>query len=200
MRHLHFRSVRGDLQEGNVYAKRLRDYASRCQFPHFPSTKSGFLCAFALRNPHFQAFRAQNRGFCALLPSGTLIFGHFEHKIEVFVLFWPSGPLFSGISSTKSPFLCSFTKLDVGLGDFPAERGIVAPAQPILPLTLPPLHLLAAAPARHFTCGAASPARRCTCSPLHLRNRCASCLCSLSHLRSRYYRSLSQLHLTARAG
>ena len=133
--------------------------------------------AITLPDANFPTSRAQNRGFCALLGSGTPVFGHFEHKIEVFVLFWPSGPLFSGISSTKSPFLCSFTKLDVGLGDFPAERGIVAPAQPILPLTLPPLHLLAAAPARHFTCGAASPARRCTCSPLHLRSRCAICRC-----------------------
>ena len=29
-----------------------------------------------------------------------------EHKIEVFVRFWASGPPFSGISSTKSRFLC----------------------------------------------------------------------------------------------
>ena len=29
----------------------------------------------------------QNRGFCALLGSGTLVFGHFEHKIEFFVRF-----------------------------------------------------------------------------------------------------------------
>ena len=28
-----------------------------------------------------------------------------EHKIEVFVRFWPSGPPFSGVSSTKSRFL-----------------------------------------------------------------------------------------------
>ena len=49
-------------------------------------TKSAFLCAFSLRNPHFQGFRAQNRGFCALLGSGTLIFRVFEHKIGVFVL------------------------------------------------------------------------------------------------------------------
>ena len=34
-------------------------------FSGFSSTKSRFLCFFALRNPHFQAFRAQNRGFCA---------------------------------------------------------------------------------------------------------------------------------------
>ena len=31
-----------------------------------------------------------------------------EHKIGVFVLFWPSGPPFSGIPSTKSRFLCFF--------------------------------------------------------------------------------------------
>ena len=40
----------------------------------------------SLQNPRFQAFRAQNRHFCALLPFKTPIFGHFEHKIEVFVL------------------------------------------------------------------------------------------------------------------
>ena len=31
----------------------------------------------------------QNRGFCALLPSGTPVFELFEHKIEVFVLGLP---------------------------------------------------------------------------------------------------------------
>ena len=38
----------------------------------------------------------------------TPIFGLFEHKIEVFVRFCPSEPPFSGISSTKSRFLCAF--------------------------------------------------------------------------------------------
>ena len=38
--------------------------------PILSSTKSGFLCYFGLRNPRFRAFRAQNRGFCALLPEG----------------------------------------------------------------------------------------------------------------------------------
>ena len=106
--------MRGDLQEGHVYDKRLCGCASRCQFPLFPvpipvfpSTKSAFLCAFSLRNPHFQGFRAQNRGFCALLALETLIFGVFEHKIRVFVRFWSLEPLFSGISSTKSGFLCA---------------------------------------------------------------------------------------------
>ena len=53
--------------------------------PLFPSTKSGFLCAFGVENPCFQVFRAQNQGFCALLPSETPIFRPSEHKIEVFV-------------------------------------------------------------------------------------------------------------------
>ena len=52
--------------------------------------------------------RAQNRGFCAFLASVTHVFGHFEHKIGVFVRFCGLEPLFSGISSTKSRFLCFF--------------------------------------------------------------------------------------------
>ena len=52
------------------------------------------MCAFSLRNPHFRGFRAQNQSFCALLESGTLVFGHFEHKIGVFVrLLWKHWPL-----------------------------------------------------------------------------------------------------------
>ena len=108
MRYLHFESVRGDLQEGN-------GCASRCQLPLFSvpitvfsSTKSGFLCAFAFWNPRFHAFRAQNRHFCALLGSGSPVFGLFEHKIEVFVRFWGPEPSISGFSSTKSGFLCAF--------------------------------------------------------------------------------------------
>ena len=92
--------MRGDLQEGHFYD-------SRCHLPIFPSTKSAFLCAFGVRNPCFRAFRAQNRHFCALLGSGTPVFGCFEHKIEVFVLFWGLEPSFSGFLSTKSGFLCS---------------------------------------------------------------------------------------------
>ena len=156
MRCLHFGSVRGDLQEGHVYAKRLRDYASQCQFPHFPSTKSRFLCFFGLRDPCFRAFRAQNRVFCALLGSGSSVFRLFEHKIEVFVRFWPSRPSFSGFSAHNRHFCARLLNWMSGLGHFPADRGIVAPAEPILPLTLPPLHLRS----------------RCTCSPLHLLSRC----------------------------
>ena len=134
MRYLHFGSVRGYLQEGH-------GCSSRCQSLYF---------------------RAHKRHFCALLPFGTLVFGHFEHKIEVFVLFWPSEPSFSGFSSTKSPFLCSFTKLDVGLGDFPAERGIAAPAQPQCQLPLPVV-----APTQ--------PILPLKLPLLHLRSRCAIC-------------------------
>ena len=59
----------------------VRFLPSEPPFWGISSTKSRFLCAFALRNPHFRAFRAQNQGFCALLPSETTIFRHFEHKM-----------------------------------------------------------------------------------------------------------------------
>ena len=85
MRYLHFGSVRGDLQEGHGCASRCQFLLFLCRSPFFPSTKSGFLCFFGLRNPRFRAFRAQNRGFCALLPFKTHIFGRFEHKIGIFV-------------------------------------------------------------------------------------------------------------------
>ena len=61
----------------------------------------------ALPDANSLSSRAQNRGFCAFLAFATLVFGRFEHKIEVFVLFWPSQPSFSGISSTKSGLLCA---------------------------------------------------------------------------------------------
>ena len=55
-------------------------------FSDISSTNSRFLCFFGLRDPSFRAFRAQNRGFCALFAFGTPVLGLFEHKIEVFVL------------------------------------------------------------------------------------------------------------------
>ena len=63
-----------------------------------------------------QSPRAQNRGFCAFLPFGTPIFGHFEHEIGVFVRFWGLEPPFSGFSSTKSGFLCAVLKGGEGGG------------------------------------------------------------------------------------
>ena len=85
----------------------VRFWLSRPSFSGFSSTKLRFLCFFGLRNPCFRAFRVQNRGFCAFLPFETLIFGLFEHKIDIFVRFYPLNPPFSGISSTKSTFSCS---------------------------------------------------------------------------------------------
>ena len=83
--------MRGDLQEGN-------GCASRCQLPLFPmpipilsSTKSAFLCAFGVWNPGFRAFRAQKWLFCVRMGNFSLVFGHFEHKIGVFVLGKGSG-------------------------------------------------------------------------------------------------------------
>ena len=80
IRYLYFRSVRGDLQEGN-------GCVSRCQIPLFPvpipvsaSTKSAFLCAFRLRDPHFWHFRAQNRGFCVRMGDFSEILGCFDTK------------------------------------------------------------------------------------------------------------------------
>ena len=78
------------------------------RFSGFPSTKSRFLCAFGVWNHRFRAFRAQNRGFCALFAFGTPIFGLPEHKIDIFVRFWGLEPLFSGLSSTKIDFLYYF--------------------------------------------------------------------------------------------
>ena len=63
-------------------------WPSEPPFSGFSSTKSGFLCAFGLWNPRFQAFRAQNRHFCALFAFGTPVFGLLKHKIGVFVRFY----------------------------------------------------------------------------------------------------------------
>ena len=46
-----------------------------------PSTKSAFLCAFWLRDPHFPALRAQNGGFCVRIGDFSEIFGLFDTKM-----------------------------------------------------------------------------------------------------------------------
>ena len=171
------------------------------------------MCAFGLRDPRFRAFRAQNRGFCALLPSETPIFGHFEHKKGFFVSEWVIFHRFWGFSSTKLGFLCSFTKLDVGVGALSRRKrhrctcAAYTTADATAASLAEPLHLRS-----RRICAAAVPSA-VACSrlppvppvlpllpPLHLRGRCAICLCSLSHLRSRYYLSLPPSHLPARAG
>ena len=42
--------------------------------------------AIMLPDANYLSSRAQNRGFCALLPFGTLIIRPSEHKIGIFVL------------------------------------------------------------------------------------------------------------------
>ena len=64
----------------------VRFYPSKPLFLGLSSTKSSFLCQKGQLFTGFAPSRAQNRHFCALLPFGTAIFGHFEHKIEFFVL------------------------------------------------------------------------------------------------------------------
>ena len=59
----------------------VRFLPSEPSFSGFLSTKSVFLCQKEQFSPGFCPFRAQNRHFCALLPSETPIFGLFEHKI-----------------------------------------------------------------------------------------------------------------------
>ena len=172
-------------------------------FSGFLSTKSGFLCFFGLRDPCFRAFRAQNQVFCALLGSGTLVYGHFEHKIGFFVRFWGLEPSFSGISSTKSRFLCSFTN-GCWVGALSRRQrhrrtcGAVAPAQPSYLRSQCASYRCLSPP----TAGAAVATAAAPAQPLcHLPSPVAAYRrCSLSHLRSRYYRSLPPLHLTARAG
>ena len=100
--------ARGDLQEGHGCASRCQFLLFLCRSPFFPSTKSAFLCAFCLRTPRVREFRAQNRGFCALLPSETPVFGRFEHKIEVFVRYLPSAPPLSGLCEHKNGIFVRF--------------------------------------------------------------------------------------------
>ena len=80
--------------------------------------------AVMLSDATFPSPRAQKRHFCALFAFGTPNFGHFEHKIEVFVRFWPSEPSFSGVSSTKSRFLCQNGRFFRDFGRFEHKIGL----------------------------------------------------------------------------
>ena len=105
----------------------VRFYPSVPSFSGISSTKSAFLCAFCLRDRRFRAFRAQNRGFCALLRSGTPIFGHFEHKNGIFVSETAIFPWFWLFPSTKSGFLCFFALRNPRFRAFRAQnRGFCA--------------------------------------------------------------------------
>ena len=111
MRFLHFRNTRGDLQEGH----------------------------FTLPDATCLSFRAQNRHFCALLPSETPVFGHFEHKIEVFVSERAIFPRFYPLSSTKSRFLCAFTLQNPYFWGFRAQNRVFCVRKGNFSQVLPPL-------------------------------------------------------------
>ena len=83
----------------------------------------------SLQNPRFQAFRAQNRHFCALFAFGTPVLGHFEHKIEIFVSETAIFPWFWPLSSTKSGFLCS-EDWESGIGNPKIDIGNTESALP----------------------------------------------------------------------
>ena len=70
----------------------------------------------------FLSSRAQNRCFCALLGSGTAVFGHFEHKIGIFVSEWAIFPVFCVVLSTKSGFLCAFGAWNPRFRPFRAQK------------------------------------------------------------------------------
>ena len=57
------RSFSGCRQGAFCYRRAVARYSAHKL--SLPSTKSWFLCAFGVWCPRFQAFRAQNRGFCA---------------------------------------------------------------------------------------------------------------------------------------
>ena len=70
----------------------------------------------------FLSSRAQNRCFCALLGSGTAVFGCFEHKIGIFVSEWAIFPVFCVVLSTKSGFLCAFGAWNPRFRPFRAQK------------------------------------------------------------------------------
>ena len=67
----------------------------------------------------------------------TLEFRLFEHKNAIFVRFLPSEPPFWGISSTKSPFLCSedwesgIGNPKIGIGNTESGRSCKSPRTPL---------------------------------------------------------------------
>ena len=108
--------MRGDLQEG-----------------HFTLPEANFLSPWC-QSP---SSRAQNRGFCALLPFKTPIFGAFEHKIGVFVSERATFPRFCPLSSTKSAFLCALTFKTPIFGAFEYKKGFFVSERATFPRFCP---------------------------------------------------------------
>ena len=76
----------------------------------------------ALPDANFLSSRAQNRHFCVRNGDISLVLAPSEHKIGVFVRFCPPKPSFSGISSTKSAFLCQKRRYFPGFVPFRAQN------------------------------------------------------------------------------
>ena len=77
----------------------------------FPKLISHFpMPLFRLPGATFPSSRVQNRDFCALFAFGTLVFGLFEHKIGIFVSERAIFPWFLPLPSTKSGFLCAYSR------------------------------------------------------------------------------------------
>ena len=91
----------------------------------------------AVPDANFLFARAQNCHFYALLPFGTPIFGSFKHKNGIFVRFCPSEPSFSGISSTKLPFLCAFALRNPYFRVFQAQKGLFVSERATFPRFYP---------------------------------------------------------------
>ena len=97
----------------------MRICSSRCFFLVARSSLSSSRCFFLVARSYFSASRCSLRWPAAASPLPDALCVSLllllsppvnlpEHKIGVFVRFWGLEPSFSGISSTKSRFLCAF--------------------------------------------------------------------------------------------
>ena len=107
IRHLHFRNARGDLQEGHVYAKRLRGYAFRSHFSLCSSTKMPILCSKCPKMRVPDPKSAQKLRFCARIGQKRGFQTPKAHKNSDFVLEMPEIGGSKGKKRTKTPILCS---------------------------------------------------------------------------------------------
>ena len=107
MKHLHFGSVRGDLQEGHVYAKRLRGYTFRSHFSLCSSTKMPILCSKCPKMRVPDPKSAQKLRFCARNARKWGFRRQKAHKNPDFVLVRSKNQGKIASSDTKTPILCS---------------------------------------------------------------------------------------------
>ena len=108
IRHLHFRNTRGDLQEGHVYAKRLRGYTFRSHFSLCSSTKMPILCSKCPKMRVPDPKSAQKLRFCARIGQRRGFQTPKAHKNSDFELEMPEIGGSKGKKRTKMPILCAF--------------------------------------------------------------------------------------------